>query len=78
MSCPENTTGKLCGLCGGPHQFDTSVPSQAWNRAIRSRGIPEYLCLSCIVVEFAKAGESFSAILWGDDLDGIRISIGMA
>lgn len=50
-----------CGGCGGPHRFDTSVPSVLWNRVIRSQGLSEYLCAACIVREFAKAGVSFTA-----------------
>lgn len=64
-----------CGICGGPHRFDTSVPSAAWNRVIRSQGLPELLCFSCIVVEFTKAGESFTATLWSDELPGVPIEV---
>lgn len=67
----------LCGLCGGPHGFDTSIESVLWNRVIRDRGLPELLCLSCIVVEFTKAGESFTATLWGSEFNGTSIHIQM-
>ena len=63
-----------CGGCGGPHRFDTSVPSVLWNRVIRPLDIGEYLCLTCIVREFAKAGISFTATLWGDGLGGLPIA----
>lgn len=64
-----------CELCGGPHQFDTSLDMDTWNRVIRARSLPEFLCLSCIVAEFAKAGESFTATLWNTEISGIIISI---
>lgn len=64
-----------CGGCGGPHRFDTSVPSVLWNRVIREQGLSEYLCTACIVREFAKAGVSFTATLWGDGVDGIPIAV---
>ena len=32
---PEEEADLPCARCGGPHQFDTSVPSPAWNRVIR-------------------------------------------
>lgn len=53
-----------CGGCGGPHQFDTSVPSVAWNAVIRARGLSEFLCTTCIVREFVLAGRSFTAELF--------------
>ena len=65
----------VCDLCGGPHLFDTSVDSTAWNRVIRAKGLPEYLCLSCIVVEFVKAGEVLEATLWGDHLPGVSVRV---
>jgi hypothetical protein len=59
----------VCAGCGGPHPFDTSVPSPLWNRVVRPRlarrGCPEFLCLTCITAEFVRAGVSFSARLWG-------------
>ncbi len=64
-----------CALCGGPHTFDTSVQRDQWNKVIRAQGLPEYLCTTCIVREFAKAGESFSAKLWGDDFKGTAIRV---
>ena len=64
-----------CGGCGGPHRFDTSVPSVLWNRVIRPLDIGEYLCLACIVREFARAGVSFTATLWGDGFDGLPIAV---
>lgn len=64
------TSNPACSLCGGPHPFDTSVPSVVWNRTIRSRGLPEYLCLTCIVTVFACLGESFTAELIGGPFSG--------
>lgn len=64
-----------CGNCGGPHQFDTSIPSYLWNEVVRASGKSDYLCLSCIVSVFASAGKSFTATLWGDNLDGIQIAV---
>lgn len=59
-----------CQRCGGPHPFDTSVPSVVWNATIRSRGLPEYLCLTCIVEAFCCFGDSFTATLWGGPFQG--------
>jgi hypothetical protein len=64
----ENPIAPPCRSCGGPHPFDTSVPSEAWNRVIKGRGLPDYLCLSCIVQAFAAAGEGFTAKLFGPGL----------
>lgn len=55
-----------CQGCGGPHQFDTSIPSPVWNRVIRARELPENLCASCILAEFAKADCGFTATLWAN------------
>ena len=63
-----------CSNCGGPHRFDTSVPSAVWNPVIRKRGLHEYLCLSCIVREFVRDGRSFTATLWGDEGTGIWLN----
>jgi hypothetical protein len=52
-----------CAQCGGPHDFDTSIPSELWNHVIRAKGLPEYLCTTCIVREFVRAGTSFTANL---------------
>jgi hypothetical protein len=54
-----------CRGCGGPHPFDTSVPSHLWNEVIRGHKLPDYLCPACIIAEFARRGVSFSATLWG-------------
>ena len=64
-----------CGGCGGPHLFDTSVPSVLWNRVIRPQGTSEYLCTSCIVRAFARAGMSFTATLWGDGFNGLPLAV---
>jgi len=63
-SSPDNPP---CALCGGPHPFDTTVPSVRWNHVIRRAGLPDYLCLTCIVSAFVQAGESFTAELIGGD-----------
>jgi hypothetical protein len=59
-----------CNGCGGPHAFDTSIESSVWNAVVRERGLPDYLCFSCIAKEFFKAGRGFSAKLYGDDVSG--------
>jgi hypothetical protein len=64
-----------CGSCGGPHQFDTSVPSVIWNQVIRAQGLSEYLCTTCIVREFARAGRNFTAALYGAGFHGLPIEI---
>lgn len=64
-----------CAQCGGPHDFDTSIPSAVWNKVIRAQGLPEYLCTTCIVREFAKAGESFTAQLWNEEFNGVPIEV---
>lgn len=67
-----------CLLCGGPHPFDTTVPSDTWNRVIRAQGLPEYLCTTCIIRAFALAGVSFTAELWSARIDqfaGLPIAV---
>lgn len=54
-----------CGGCGGPHPYDTSIPSPLWNAVIRAAGLSDYLCTTCIVAAFVKAGQSFEAELYG-------------
>lgn len=56
--------------CGGAHDFDVSVESPQWNEAIRGGGLPDYLCLSCILEAFAKAGKPFKALLFGETFSG--------
>ena len=53
-----------CQGCGGPHPFDTTVPSVVWNRVIRGRSLPDYLCTTCVVRAFVEANEGFTAQLW--------------
>lgn len=65
----------ICAQCGGPHRFDTAVPSVLWNRVIRPLGVPEYLCTTCIVRAFVLAGVSFTAFLYGDGMDGVPIEV---
>ena len=67
-----------CAGCGGVYRFDTTIPSPLWNSVIRSAGLPEYLCAACIIRAFAKAGEGFTATLWGDEFDGTAISVMVA
>lgn len=69
-----------CARCGGPHPFDTTLPSAAWNAVIRARGLPEYLCLTCIVQEFAALGQGFTAALWGgpEGFSGLPIEVRIA
>ena len=64
-----------CGLCRGPHPFDTTVPSVVWNRVIRAQGLPDYLCLTCVVRAFVAAGESFTAELIGAALVSTALEI---
>lgn len=63
-----------CQDCGGPHPFDTTIPSPLWNRVIRSAGLGDYLCITCIVKAFALAGEGFTATLWSDDFNGTPVT----
>lgn len=72
---PAQVTAGICAKCGGPHRFDTSVPSVAWNRVIRPRGHPDYLCTTCIVEAFAEAGESFTATLYGERVSWVKLLI---
>ena len=65
----------VCSGCGGPHPFDTSVPSVVWNRVIRDGGLPDYLCTTCIVRAFALVGESFTATLWSPEFNGLPIHV---
>lgn len=66
MAANDDVNPPCCG-CGGPHPFDTTVPSVRWNAVIRKAGLPDYLCLTCIVTAFVKAGESFTAELVGGE-----------
>lgn len=64
-----------CKGCGGPHPFDTSLPNDQWNAVIRYQKLPEYLCFTCIVKEFAKVGKDFTCTLWGDGFNGQIIDV---
>lgn len=64
-----------CSGCGGPHPFDTTVPSVVWNAVIRSNRLPDYLCLTCIVAAFVRAGQSFTAELVGGGFHGAPIEV---
>ena len=68
----------MCVGCGGPHPFDTTIPSTTWNRIIRGAGLPDYLCTTCIVKAFAMAGETFTAQLWGDGFSGLPVEFSVA
>jgi len=73
-------TNPPCARCGGPHPFDTSVPSVRWNAVIRANGWADYLCLACIVEAFAcipEGGTSFTAELFGGPFTGLPIEVRM-
>ena len=75
-SIPVGHINPPCGGCGGPHPFDTVVPSVVWNSVIRAQGLSDYLCATCIIKAFVVKGDSFTAELWGDDLPpGVTIEI---
>lgn len=74
MASGEIQAGRCAG-CGGPHDFDTSIPTTVWNRVIRAQNLPEYLCTTCIVREFVKADEGVTAQLWGDGFNGVSIEV---
>ncbi len=67
----------VCLGCGGPHRYDATVPSPLWNRVVRAAGGPEHLCAACVLLAFARAGEGFTATLWGVGLDGVAITVGV-
>lgn len=67
--------GQPCHRCGGPHQFDTSVPSVEWNEVIRGSGLPDYLCLSCIVLAFGSVGRGVHVTLWGGPFHGLPLAL---
>jgi hypothetical protein len=46
-----------------------------WNRVIRANGLPDYLCLTCIVHAFASRGESFTADLVGETIKFVPIAV---
>lgn len=72
---PAPPDASRCSGCGGPYLFDTTIPSPLWNRVIRAQGMPEYLCTTCIVRAFVKAGEPFTAELWGAEFNGDPIEV---
>jgi hypothetical protein len=61
-----------CQRCGAPHWFDTSVPSEAWNKVIGDRY--SLLCLLCIDDLFREAGETCEVEFYfsGEGKHGIR------
>lgn len=63
-----------CEKCGGPHRYDTSVPSVLWNSVVRSQGW-DFLCAACILELFALARVTLTAELSGDGLSGVPIVI---
>lgn len=75
VSVAEERDRPLCLGCKGPHRFDTSVPSVVWNAVVRSAGLPDFLCTTCVVEAFAKVGRSFTATLWGEGFAGLPIEI---
>jgi hypothetical protein len=67
-----------CAGCGGEYRYDISIASTLWNRVIREGGPEregELLCGACILRAFVKAGQSFSAVLSGDDMNGTMIHV---
>jgi hypothetical protein len=64
-----------CGGCGGPHPFDTSIPSVLWNEVVRPSGGSDYLCATCILRLFAAAGRGFVAELYGEGFHGLPIEV---
>ena len=72
---PSPEKNPPCGLCGGPHPFDTTVPSVVWNRVVRAQELPDYLCLTCIVRAFVAAGESFTAELIGVAIETTALEV---
>ena len=66
-----------CQRCGGPHPFDTSVPSVRWNAVIRANGWPDYLCFTCIVQAFGMLAvpPSFTAVLSGGKFHRLPIEV---
>ncbi len=64
-----------CGQCGGPHPFDTSIPSVVWNRFVRECGLSDFLCLTCIVQQFVTVGSGFTATLWSEQFNGVPIEV---
>lgn len=57
-----------CSDCGGPYAFDVGLPNATWNRVIRKGGPEhdrEFLCVQCIVRQFAEVGEAFTGDLVG-------------
>lgn len=70
--------GARCDGCGGLYRYDISIPSDLWNMVIRANRLPDYLCGACIIREFASRGESFTARLYGDGLDGLCMMVQIA
>lgn len=75
LTAPLISPADVCGGCGGPYDFDTSVPSVLWNRIVRAHGGNEYLCTGCVVATFARARQSFTARLSGAGFDGLPIEV---
>jgi hypothetical protein len=75
MTPLANENNPSCSGCGGPHPFDTTVPSVVWNDVIRKEGLPDYLCLACIVSAFVLAGKRFTADLVGGGFHFVPIEI---
>lgn len=74
-SAGTENAADVCAGCGGAYRFDTVVPNVVWNSVIRAAGMPEYLCTTCIVRAFAKAGVSFTAELWGEEFNGLPVAV---
>lgn len=71
----QEMDANVCAGCEGKYRYDTTIPSTLWNRVIRAQGLPEYLCAACILAEFVKAGEAFTAHLSGDGVSGCVIHV---
>jgi hypothetical protein len=46
-----------------------------WNAVIRANHLPDYLCLTCIVAAFVRAGQSFTAELVGGGFHRVPIEV---
>jgi hypothetical protein len=48
---------KPCQLCSRPVIFEFTVESPIWNRVVKARNLPEYLCFWCFDKLATEAGE---------------------
>ena len=47
-----------CGICNKPVIFEFTVENSQWNRIVRAKELPEYLCFWCFDDLAAKDGET--------------------